>query len=128
MAIVLFFVDNGCDWRAKNKDGETAIDLMEDFDIDQDLVEMFKLEGYRYSMMSKLRFTPSSELKDVVVSFKNEEHYIDSKSHTLCESSTPTKGVNSSCRTCNDMQVDNNVSAEGTEPVIDDVGNIKRLI
>ena len=102
VAIVLFFVDNGCDWRAKNKDGETAIDVINIFRL-KDLVEMFKLEGYRYSMMSKLRFTPSSELKDAVVSLKNEEHYIDSKSHTLCESTTPTKGVNSSCRTCNDM-------------------------
>ena len=128
MAIGLFLVENGCDLAVKNKNGKTASDVMISLSCQADLVEMFKQEGYRYSMMSKLRFISNPELKDVVVSFKNERHSIDSESRPFCESTTPTKDVNSSCRTCNDMQIDNNIYAEGTEPVTDDVGNIKRLI
>ena len=78
MAIGLFFVENGCEWAVKNKCGETAIDVMRNSWKKKELVTMFKLERYRYSMMRKLRFVPSQELKDVIVSFKNERYCLDS--------------------------------------------------
>ena len=69
IAVAIFLIDNGCDWMAKNKTGDTAAHpgysiSATDY---QNIRKIFKHEGHRYFMMNQLKLMSNSQLQGTVI-------------------------------------------------------------